>query len=184
MFWPVPASSGLFWPSLGGATEVAGRNGLFDAPAVVSRESRCVSMEPSFRRSCCGFARIPLRFDAPAVVSREFRPLLASSGGHLGCGPQRRTRWGRLPLWFRASSVSRIPLRFDAPALWLPAKQFQPLVASSGLFCRGHLGCGPRWGGAFVSTLASPGLFLGGHLDCVRLWPLLALQNCLGPTPA
>ena len=34
----------------------------------------------AFRRSRCGFARIPLRFDTPAVVSREFQPLLACSG--------------------------------------------------------------------------------------------------------
>ena len=86
---------------------------------------------PSFRRSRCGFARIPLRFDAPAVVSCEFRcvsmlplwfransglswPLQASSGGatySIGCRPQRRTRWGgpfvsRLPLRFRANSVA------------------------------------------------------------------------------
>ena len=62
----------------------------------------------AFRRSCCGFARIPLRFDAPAVVSREFRCV------------------STLPLWFRANSVAfrrsrcgfaRIPLRFDAPAV-------------------------------------------------------------------
>ena len=48
---------------------VAGRNG-----------ARGGGARPSFRRSRCGFARIPLRFDAPAVVSREFRPLLACSG--------------------------------------------------------------------------------------------------------
>ena len=60
-----------------------------------------------------------LRFDAAALVSREFRcvstlPLWfrANSGrGHLGCGPQRRTRWGgafvsTLPLWFCANSVA------------------------------------------------------------------------------
>ena len=49
---------------------VAGRNG-----------ARGGGAGPWFRRSRCGFARIPLRFDAPAVVSREFLPLLASSGG-------------------------------------------------------------------------------------------------------
>ena len=49
---------------------VAGRNG-----------ARGGGAGPWFRRSRCGFARIPLRFDAPAVVSREFRPLLAFCGG-------------------------------------------------------------------------------------------------------
>ena len=136
----------------------AGRNG-----------ARGGGARPSFRRSHCGFERIPLRFDAPAVVSREFRcvsmlPLwfransglfwrvLASSGlfwgGRLGCRPQRRTRWGgafvsTVPLWFRANSVAfrrcrcgfaRIPLRFDAPAV--VSREFRPLLAclaSSGL---------------------------------------------------
>ena len=82
-----------------------------------------------FRRSRCGFARIPLRFDAPAVVSREFRPPLACSGLVWG-GHRNGARGGarpsfRLPLWFRANSLAfrrsrrgfaRIPLRFDAPA--------------------------------------------------------------------
>ena len=134
----------------------AGRNG-----------ARGGGARPSFRRSHCGFERIPLRFDAPAVVSREFRcvsmlPLwfransglfwrvLASSGlfwgGRLGCRPQRRTRWGgafvsTVPLWFRANSVAfrrcrcgfaRIPLRFDAPAV--VSREFRPLLACSGLF--------------------------------------------------
>ena len=94
-----------------------------------------VANSVTFRCSRCGFARIPLHFDAPAAVSCEFRPLVASSGlfwrGHLGCRPQRRTRWGgalvsTLPLWFRANSVAfrcsrcgfaRIPLHFDAPAV-------------------------------------------------------------------
>ena len=97
---------------------VAGRNGArgggaglgFDAPAVVSREFRCVSTllassgGPLRLRAATAHAvgrgrrfdvitRIPLRFDAPTVVSREFRPLLASSGGATGplC---RRSRCG------------------------------------------------------------------------------------------
>ena len=48
---------------------------------------------PWFRRSRCGFARIPLRFDAPAVVSREFRCI------------------STLPLWFRANSGLSWPLQ-------------------------------------------------------------------------
>ena len=67
---------------------------------------------PWFRRSRCGFARIPLRFDAPAVVSREFRCI------------------SMLLLWFRANSG----------LLW-HLREFRPLVASSGLFWGGHLGC-------------------------------------------
>ena len=94
---------------------------------------------PSFRRSRCGFARIPLRFDAHAVISREFRPLLASSGGgHLDTGrglrfdapavvPREFRCVSMLPLWFRAHSGLRLRaataravrrgLRFDAPAV-------------------------------------------------------------------
>ena len=66
------------WLLTATARAAVGRGLGFDAPAVVSREFRCVLMLPLwFRansvafRSRCGFARIPLRFDAPAVVSRE-----------------------------------------------------------------------------------------------------------------
>ena len=69
---------------------------------------------PSFRRSRCGFARIPLRFDAPTVVSHPFLPLLASYGGRCG--------------------FVRSPLRFDAPAV--VSREFRPLLAS-GLFLGG-----------------------------------------------
>ena len=108
----------------------------FDAPAVVSREFRCVSMLPlwlrvnsvAFRGSRCGFARIP--------TSRGlFRPLL---GGPL-----------RLPT-ATARAVGRV-LGFDAPGFDAPAVvscEFRPLMASSGLFWGGHLGCRPM-----VSTL-------------------------------
>ena len=110
-----------------------GRGLGFDAPAVVSREFRCVSMLR------CGFARIPLHFDAPPVVSRELRPLVASSG----------LFWGghyRLPT--ATARAVRRALGFDAPAVVsrefrafrrcrgfaripLP-REFRPLVASSG----------------------------------------------------
>ena len=160
--WPLQASSGggLRLPT---ATARAVRRVLgFDAPAVVSREFRCVSMLPlwfransvAFRCSRCGFARVPassglfwgghlgcrpqrravgrvLGFDAPAVVSREFRCV------------------SMLPLWFRPSSVADAP-----PAV---SREFRPLVASSGLFWGGHLGCRPhwraRWDGSLVSML-------------------------------
>ena len=85
------------------------------------------------------------------MASREFRPLLACSslfwpllgrwgvaripaasglfwpllGGHLGCGPQRRTRWGGAFVWTPPLRFARIPLRFDAPAA----------VVSRRLFC-------------------------------------------------
>ena len=115
-----------------------------------------------------------LRFDAPALVSREFRcvstlPLWfrANSGrGHLGCGPQRRTRWGgafvsTLPLWFCANSVAFRRL------LCSPAVVSREFVAFRRSRC-----CGPQRRtrcGAFVSTLplwfrANSGVF----------WPVLA----------
>ena len=103
------------------AHAAVGRDLRFDAPAVDSREFRCVSTLPlwfransvAFRCSPCGFARIP-------ASSGVLWPLLASSvlGGRLGCGPQRHTRWGgafvstvsrefrcisTLPLWFRVA---------------------------------------------------------------------------------
>ena len=139
---------------------------------------------PSFRRSRCGFARIQLRFDAPAVVSREFRcvstlPLWFRANSVAfrcsGCGFARSgVLWPLLgePLRLRAAtahavgrpgpsfrrsrySFARIPLRFDAPAV--VSREFQPLLACSGLFWGSRLSCGPqrrtRWGGAFVSTL-------------------------------
>ena len=79
LFWLAPASSGLFW---GGATYAVGWGLRFG-------DGARGGAGPSFRRSLCGFTRIPLLFDAhaPAEVSREFLPLLASSGrGHLNCG--------------------------------------------------------------------------------------------------
>ena len=82
LFWLAPCS--LFWPLLRGplrlravTAHTVGRGLRFDAPAVVSREFRCVSM-------------LPLWFRANSVAfrSREFLPLLASSeGGHVDCGP-------------------------------------------------------------------------------------------------
>ena len=139
-----------------------------------------------FRRSRCGFARIPLRFDAPAGVSREFRCISMPGlfwGGHLGCRPQRRKRWdgslvSTLPLWFRANSVAfgcsrcgfvRIPLPFDAHAM---ASRELRLVASSGLFWGGHVGCRPRgetgpWFPAVVSH----------EFCCVSMLPLWFRAN-------
>ena len=109
-FARIPASRGLFRPLLGGplrlltatARAAVGRGLGFDAPAVVSREFRSVSMLPlwfratsvAFRCSRCGFARIPA--------------LVASSG----------LFWGgllRLPT-ATARAVGRV-LGFDAPAV-------------------------------------------------------------------
>ena len=117
------------------ATAHAVRRGLgFDAPAVVSRDFRCVSMLPlwfransvAFRCSHCGFARIP--------ASRGlFRPLLgwplrlptatARAVGR-GLGSDARAVVSRefrcvsmLPLWFRANSVAS--KGFDTPAVVL-----------------------------------------------------------------
>ena len=117
-----------------------------------------------FRRSRCGFARIPLRFDAPAVVSRKFRCI------------------SMLPLWFRANSGLSWPLQaslrlptataravrrglgFDAPAV--VSREFRcvsmlPLWfrANSVAFRCSHCG--------FARIPASRGLFwllLGGAL--------------------
>ena len=74
-FARIPASRGLFRP-LPPTIYVADRHGARGGTG------------PWFRRSRCGFARIPLRFDAPAVVSREFRCV------------------SMLPLWFHANSVA------------------------------------------------------------------------------
>ena len=90
---------------------------------------------PSFRCSLWGFARIPLCFDAPAVVSREFWPLVASSGifwgGHLGCRPQRRRRWGGLFVSRSRCGFARIPASSGffwegPPRLWPPFGLFWP----------------------------------------------------------
>ena len=124
------------------AHAAVGRDLRFDAPAVVSREFRCVSTLPlwfransvAFRCSRCGFARIP-------ASSGVFWPLL--QGGRLGCGPQRRTRWGGAfvstlganSIAFRRSrcGFARIPLRFDAPAL--PLRFDAPAVVSREFRC-------------------------------------------------
>ena len=183
-FARIPVSRGLFRPLLVGplrlptaTSRTVGRVLGFDAPAVVSREFRprgaLVSTLPVwfrtnsglawplqasrggtgpwFRRSRCGFARIPasrgLGFDAPGVVSREFWPLQASSG---------LARWdgslvSTLPLWFRANSGLAEP--------WFRCSHcgFARILASSGLFWEGHLGCRPqgraRWDGSLFSTL-------------------------------
>ena len=118
LFWRVLASPGGAAYRLRAATAHAVGRGLrFDAAAVVSREFRCVSTLPlwfransvAFRCSRCGFARIP-------ASSGLLWPLL--QGGRLGCGPQRRTRWGgafvsTLLLWFREfCCVSTLPLWF------------------------------------------------------------------------
>ena len=139
------ANSGLSWPlqafsggplRLPTATARAVRRGLgFDAPAVVSREFRCVSMLPR-----CGFARIPLHFDAPAVVSREFRPLL---GGPLRL-PTATARSVRRCLGFDAPAVvsrelhcvSMLPLWFRANSVAFRCSRcgFARIPASRGLF--------------------------------------------------
>ena len=91
LFWPVLASSERATDRLRAATaHVVGRVLRFDAPAVVSREFRCVSMLPLWfraisvafrlRRSRCALARIPassgLFWGGPLRLS----PPLASSG--------------------------------------------------------------------------------------------------------
>ena len=137
-FARIPASRGLFRPLLGGplrlltATARALGRGLgFDAPAVVSREFRCVLMLPlwfrvnsvAFRCSCCGFARIPASRGIFARIPAScglFRPLLGGPlrlltataravGRGLGFdAPAVVSREFRcvlmLPLWFRANS--------------------------------------------------------------------------------
>ena len=173
-FARIPASSGVFWPllaSCGGplsnaaaTAHAVGRCLRFNAPAVVSREFRCVSRLPLW------FRANPLLFDAPAVL---FSRVLASSGlfggaadlfwgGRLGCRPQGASRCGfaRIPLHFDAPAVvsrefrcvSTLLLRFHANS-----GLFWRALASSGLFWGGRLGCGPQrrtqWGGALVSTL-------------------------------
>eukprot|EP00439_Symbiodinium_sp_Y106_P027314 s10258_g3.t1 len=74
---------GLFWPLLGGPLRLraatAVRRGLrFDAPAVVSHESPCVSTLPlhfAFRRSRCGFARIPACSGCFCSMASSGKPL-------------------------------------------------------------------------------------------------------------
>ena len=180
LFWRVLASSGEPLRLRAATAHAVGRGLRFDARAVVSRELRCVSTLPlwfransvAFRRSRCGFARIPassgllwplrilggplrlraatahavgrgLRFDAPAVVSREFRCV------------------STLPLWFRANSVAFRCSRCG----------FARIPASSGLFWGGHLGSRE------LLYFWSPGvsvIFRG------LLWPLLALLTVWG----
>ena len=154
------ANSGLFSPLLGGAMRAAhavGRGLAFVSTLPLWFRANSVA----FRRSRCGFTRIPLRFDVSAVVSREVRLLLAS-GGRLGCGPQRRTRWcgafvSTLPLWFRVNSclfwrvltfsgapllgcefrcVSMLPLWFRADSVAFRCSRcgFARVPASSGVF--------------------------------------------------
>ena len=136
------ANSGLFRPLLGGplrlltATARAVGRGLgFDAPAVVSREFRCVLMLPlwfrvnsvAFRCSCCGFARIPASRGIFAnsglllpkqclhngVLTFRVKELVADRNG---------ARGGGTGPWFRRSrcGFARIPLRFDAAAVVWP----------------------------------------------------------------
>ena len=120
---------------------VAGRNG-----------ARGGGARPSFRRSRCGFARIPLRFDAPAVVSREFRPLLACSGLFASPGPLR----------LRAATAHAVGrgLRFDAPAV--VSREF-PCVSTLPLWFRAN-------SGLFWPALASSGLSWGGSHELLYLW--------------
>ena len=136
-------------------------SGLFWGCHLGCRPQRCArgEMGPWFRRSHCGFVRIPLHFDI--VDSSEFRcisifPLrfrtnsvvfrcshygsariLASSGlfwggGHLDCRPQRPRAMGRDFVMFRCShgGFVRIPLHFDVLA---GPREFRPLVAYSDL---------------------------------------------------
>ena len=170
-FRPLVASSGLFWRGHLGcqpqrharwnwslvSTLLCGFARIplrFDAPAVVSRES--VSFQCSllfransvaFRCSPCGFARIP--------ASRGLFRLLLGGPLRLPTATARAVRRNLIvstpPLWFRTNSVAfrccrcgfaRIPLHFDAPPV--DSREFRPLVASSGPFWGGHLGCRPQ----------------------------------------
>ena len=138
---------------------VAGRNG-----------ARSGGAGPWFRRWRCGFARIP-----------EFQPLLASGGGHLGCGPQRRTRWGGAFV----STLPRIPLRFEALPLWFRANSglsgpfwlllggpLRLRAATAHAVRREFVSMLPLWFRANCVAfrcsrfgfVASSGLFWGGHL--------------------
>ena len=155
-------SSGLFW---GGPLKLPTARAVRALVSTLPLWFRANSV--AFRCSHCGFARIPL---CSPCGFREFRPLVVSSGLFWG-GPLKlptaravRALVSTLPLWFRANSVAfrcshcgfaRIPLHFDAPAV--VSREFRPLVASSGLFWGGHLGCRPqwraRWDGSLVSML-------------------------------
>ena len=77
------------------------------------------------------------------VLTFRVKELVADRNGARGGGTGSRC------------GLARIPLRFDAPAV--ASREFRPLVASSGLFRGGHLGCRPqrraRWDGSLVWML-------------------------------
>ena len=190
-FARVPASSGVFWPLLGGPLRL-----LAATAHAVGRSTLPLWFRASFfacRRSRCGFARFPLRFDAPAVL-----------GGRLGCAGRNGARGGAvdapavvsrkfrcvstLSLWFRANSVAfrcsrcgfaRLPLRFDASAV--VSHEFR-CVSMLPLWFRANSGA--SIGSDELLYFWSPGvsvIFRG------LFWPPLASSgppHCLGSTPA
>ena len=122
LFWPALASSDLFWslPRARFGCEPQRRTrwgGAFVSMLPLWFRANCLA----FRRSRCGFVRIPLCFDAFAMVSCEFRlplrPSLASdrSTAHAAMGRDLRfdapvevslefPYVSMLPPWFRANS--------------------------------------------------------------------------------
>ena len=105
----------LFWGAtwVAGGSSARGGAGLrFDAPALVSRYSA------AFRRSSCGFARIPASSGLLWVLL----------GGHSSCGPQRRTRCGfaRTPLRFASAGLFwGEPLRLRAATAHAARREFR-----------------------------------------------------------
>ena len=128
---------------------------------------------PSFRRSRCGFARIPLRSLAMLSLS-------------LWCG-ERSTRWGGLcapcnPRCFRRRAMLSL---WSARPLLVSSVRLRAATAHAvgrpySFFWGGHLGCravgwrGTQWGGLFWGPLAhavgaaSSGLFWLLPGSCVR----------------
>ena len=137
----------MFWPLLGGplrlraaTAHAVGRGLRFDAPAVVSREFRCVSTLPLWFRA----NSLPLWFHAN---SGFFLPALASSGG-AAYASRNSVRGGAVDAPAAVVSqrsrcgFARIPLRFDAAAV--VSREFRPLLACSSW--GGRLGCWPQVG--------------------------------------
>ena len=113
------------------------------------------------------------------VLTFRVKELVADRNGARGGGTGPWFRCSRCGfariLAFRCCrcGFAQIPLHFDAPAVVL--REFRPLVASSGLFWGGYLGCRPqrraRWDGALVSALVSR------EFRCVSMLPLWFCAN-------
>ena len=174
----------MFWPLLGGplrlraaTAHAVGRGLRFDAPAVVSREFRCVSTLPLWFRA----NSLPLWFHAN---SGFFLPALASSGG-AAYASRNSVRGGAVDAPAAVVSqrsrcgFARIPLRFDAAAV--VSREFRPLLACSSW--GGRLGCWPqrrtRWGGrrsrcgfARIPLRFDASAVVSHELSCVSTLPL------------